>query len=90
MLTGCLLSEALYWPELIDIPVLLNRKVGVLRMSQDLIRLPHDLIRLWRDKGGTARLLVLSYRTMLRTFNASWRVLSMKRLRANHWQATTH
>ena len=51
MLTGCLLSEALYWPELIDIPVLLNRKVGVPRMSHDLIRLPHDLVRLWKDKG---------------------------------------
>jgi len=46
MLTGCLLSEVLYWPGLIDTPVLLNRKIGVLRMSHYVIRLPHDLVRL--------------------------------------------
>ena len=46
MLTGCLLSEALYWPRLIDTPVLLNRMVEVLRMSPYVIRLPHDLVRL--------------------------------------------
>jgi len=46
MLTGCLLSEALYWLRLIDTPVLLNRKVGVLMMSHYVIGLPHDLVRL--------------------------------------------